>query len=503
MEISYYNLSGGINQALTKTELGIDTKKIHWADAENVEILRNRGVTKQKGNVLFAQLEDEEKITGIFEMAAKNETKLVITTESGKIYIENHGVRTLLGKTITGQKPRFARFLNGVLVITESDGLFYIKNNYAYGIVECNLNDPYGNPVTSSVLAVHKGRVWVADSSRIYYSALGTCDDFDSEGDAGYIADFHTDTDIITAMKPYKDYLAIYKKSIVYLLTGISRDDFAIVPFADKGTVAPNAIVNVENRQYFLSSGIFALEQVGELNQLQLGTEISLKIKPEFAKFGRLEDSICLHYEARGQVWYFIQYAADEHLHTVWINDYINKAWYKRVIPQDIVTACVHDGYVFTADVHGRVYKEDFGATFCGEPVKFMWKSPFLAIGAAHHRKTIDEFYFLLDEEHDNDFDFYVYKDYDGSFSDDYERIYSVHPDHMIWAESHDEDEDVPCNWTPDDESVPVWSVNRDTMEKAEISESNYAIQLCVAGNDANKSCAIIGLQFREIYNDD
>ena len=39
MEVAYYNLSGGINQALTKTELGIDTKKIYWADAENVEIL--------------------------------------------------------------------------------------------------------------------------------------------------------------------------------------------------------------------------------------------------------------------------------------------------------------------------------------------------------------------------------------------------------------------------------------------------------------------------------
>ena len=27
MEIAYYDLSGGINQALTKTELGLDTKK--------------------------------------------------------------------------------------------------------------------------------------------------------------------------------------------------------------------------------------------------------------------------------------------------------------------------------------------------------------------------------------------------------------------------------------------------------------------------------------------
>lgn len=31
MEVAYYNLSGGINQALTKTELGIDTKKVYWA----------------------------------------------------------------------------------------------------------------------------------------------------------------------------------------------------------------------------------------------------------------------------------------------------------------------------------------------------------------------------------------------------------------------------------------------------------------------------------------
>lgn len=27
MEVSYYNLAGGINQALTKTELGLNTKR--------------------------------------------------------------------------------------------------------------------------------------------------------------------------------------------------------------------------------------------------------------------------------------------------------------------------------------------------------------------------------------------------------------------------------------------------------------------------------------------
>ncbi len=500
METAYYNLSGGVNLSLSKTELGTDVKKIYWADSQNVEILNNRGIIRQKGNTLFSQLPDEDAVTGLFEMSAQNISKLIITTASGKIYLEQNGTQTLLDKTLTGQKPHFAQFLNGVLVITESDGLFYITNSGA--IVDCNLNNPDGDPVTGSVLTVYRGRVWVAQKSRIYYSALGTCDDFETEGDAGYFADFHTDTDVITAMKPYMDYLAIYKKDSVYLLTGISQEDFAIVPFADKGTLAPQSVVNVQNKQYFLSTGIFPLEQ-NTMNQIQLGSEISLNIKPEFEKFAELERTVCLPYDTCSQVWYFIPYVSDKYLHTVWINDYVNKAWYKRVIPQDITCACVYKNYILTGDKDGKIYREDFGTSFCGEPVEFMWKSPFLSIGKPHYRKTVDEFYFLLDEEHDNDFEFSIYKDYDTSYADDKERIHSYNPEHFIWGCDDDTDEGKPCRWPLDEDDVPVWAVNRDALEKAEISGSNYAVQLCVSGEQPTKSCAIIGLQFREIYNDD
>lgn len=131
-----------------------------------------------------------------------------------------------------------------------------------------------------------------------------------------------------------------------------------------------------------------------------------------------------------------------------------------------------------------------------------MWKSPFLAIGSAHHRKMIDEFYFILDEAYDNNFEFSVYKDYDSENRDDIEKIYSVHLEHLIWADNSTSDK-LPCHWALDDENIPIWSVSRNTLEKAEISESNYSIQLCIEGNEINHSCAIIGLQFREIYNDD
>lgn len=506
METAYYNLSGGINLARTKTELGLDTKKMYWSDSENVEIYKNRGISKQLGNTLLCSLPEKEVITGMFEMVKKDDYKLVITTKQGKIFIfdTTNNNLTQLEKTISSLTPTFTAFLDGVLIAGENDGLFYIKNNSNYEITECNLTDLSNNPVYSTIITVFKSRIWVADGSTIYYSALGSYTDFKTANDAGYINDFHTDTASITGLKPYKDYLAIYKNNKVYLLTGTSANDFAIVPFADKGTKANNSIINVENKQYFLSSGIFALEQVGELNQIQLGSEISLNIKPEFKNFdeNRLSKSISLHYEAKNQVWYFIPYLNDNYFHTIWINDYINKAWYKRVLPQNITYACKCNNNILTADSEGNIYKEDFGQTFNGIAINFLWKSPFLSLGNPHKRKIIDEFYFILDDAIDNKFDFSVYKDYDSILADDPEKIYSIYFDHLIWADDETPDS-LPCNWAKDEDNLPIWAINKDVMEKAEISESNHAIQLCVKGSDSTENLGIIGLEFREIYNDD
>ena len=56
MEVAYYNLSGGINQSLTKTELGLDTKRMYWADSKNIELLHNNGLRRQNGNAIYVEL---------------------------------------------------------------------------------------------------------------------------------------------------------------------------------------------------------------------------------------------------------------------------------------------------------------------------------------------------------------------------------------------------------------------------------------------------------------
>lgn len=506
MQTYFYNLSGGINQAASKTALGLDTKKMYWADSKNVEILQNSGIVKQRGNTLLFSLNNEEKIIGLHQLQDENTYNLLLATDTGKVYVwgSKSNNLTTVNKTIDGSaRVNFVDFLDGVVVGSQKDALFYINNDSGYAVESCNLKDSGGNSTNSDIIAVFAGRVWVASGPTLYYSALGKYNDFTTANDAGYINNFYNDTNDITALKIYKNYLAVYKENAVYLLSGSSKDDFAITPFADKGTTSFSGVVNVNNKQYFINQGIFSMEQAGLLSQIQLGEEISLNIKPEWNYFdkNRFNEIIILDYAAKNQVWFFIPYENDNYFHTIWIYDYINSAWFKRVLPQNITTACLFDGDLITADASGKVYKEDFGSTFNGEPIEFMWKSPFLAAGDSNIRKTVEEFYFVLDETYDNNFDFSVYKDYDSTYKDDEDSVYASNSENLIWGADNLSSE-LNCSWATDS-TTALWSIGANSICKAEISESNYSVQLCVEGTSSEQSMAIIGLEFKEILPDE
>ena len=504
MDNFYYNLSGGINQASTKTELGMNTKNIFWADSKNIEILRNKGITRQKGNALFKSLPNNDCVTAMQEMKSNDGNKLIISVESGKLYIYDDSSSLIeLEKTVSSSKPHFLEFLNGVIVYGDEDEMFYIKNNETYDIVMCNLKHEDETPVYPSVVTSYKGRIWAAEGSKLYFSALGTYDNFETSGDAGYINNFYTDTHDITALKTYKDYLAIYKEDSVYLLNGSNPSDFAITPFADKGAYSANSIVTVNNKQYFFSSGIYTL-QVGDMNQVMLGSEITENIKEEFKnfEFKRRREIFALNYKEKNQVWYFIPYRNDNYFHTIWINDIVNQAWYKRVLPQNITCACLFDDYILTGDNKGNIYREDISNTFSGEAIEFMWKSPFLGLGNPTVRKTIDEFYFILDESFENNFNFSVYKNFDSESQDDPEIIYSNNYENLLWYKENSTSE-FHDTWPDENENEGVWALSTESIYKAEISEANYSVQLCIEGNKPEHNAAVIGIQFKEIYNED
>lgn len=508
MQTYFYDLAGGINQAASKTALGLDTKKLYWADSKNIEILQNNGIIRQKGNMLLLQLSEEE-IIGLHQLKDGANYSLLIATRAGKLYIYGTDQTLIqLSRTINGSaRVNFVDFLDGVVVGSKNDPLFYINNDSGYIIEDCDLKDSNNNAIKSDVIYAYKSRVWVGAGSTLYYSALGKYNDFTTENDAGYINNFYTNTDNITALKSYKDYLAIYKEKSVYLLSGSSAEDFKIMPFADKGTTSFSSVVNVNNKQYFINQGIFSMEQVGLLSQIQLGNEISLNIKSEFYNFDRtrFDEIIVLHYEGKNQVWYFIPYKNDEYFHAVWIYNYVNEAWFKRIFPQDITTACVFNEYILTADAKGKVYKEDFGNTFNGSAIEFIWKSPFLSAGDSNVRKTIEEFYFILDETYDNNFNFSVYKNYDSEYKDDADVVYSINSNNLIWYGNNVSSE-LNSYWDYDESDGEIietfWATGANSFCKAEISESNYFVQLCIEGTSVEQNAAIIGLEFKEVYAD-
>ncbi len=513
MQTYFYNLSGGINQSASKTALGLDTKKLYWADAKNIEILQNNGIARQKGNILLFELTQTEKIIALHPLKDGTTFNLLIATEAGNLYVYNTKSLniTKLDKVIDGSsKIVFTDFLDGVVAGSKRDTIFYINNDNGYLIESCNLKDANDNDIKSDVVSVFAGRLWIAGGSTLYYSALGKYNDFITQNDAGYINNFHLDTNNITALKPYKDYLAVYKENSVYLLSGTSSEDFKIIPFADKGTYSTKSVVNVNNKQYFVSQGIFSMEQAGLLSQIQLGDEISLNIKPEFENFdkSRFNEVVVIHYSKKNQVWYFIPYKNDEYFHTIWIYNYVNQAWFKRNIPQDISSVCLFDDYVLTADKNGKIYREDFGNTFNGLAIDFFWKSPFLAAGDSNVRKTIEEFYFVLDESNDNNFDFSVCKNYDDTYKDDEDKIYSSNSTNLIWdgdnlSSSLNTYWNYDTNNSNEENIYSLWAIGTNSIQKAEISESNYSVQLCINGQSLDQNMAIIGLEFKEVYFDE
>lgn len=502
MKSYYYNLSGGLNTAITKTELGLDTRKICWSDAKNVEVYKNKGIARQNGNVKVFSSLNNVPVTGIFGYESGGVEVILFNTSDGKVYSKIGSTITLVYSSFSAvNNVVYTRFLTGVVISNGVDCPIYYDTTASLKVQLCNATDKNGIAIRGTAVAAYRGRLWIASGSTLYFTALGTFNDWTTADDAGYMKNFLSDVDKITALQGYKDYLAIYKADNTFLLSGTSPEDFAITKFADKGAFCQQMVVNCNNKQYFFNGAIFMLEQVGLLSQIALGSEITLAIKDRFDDFDKTATfkGCMLNYEIKNQIWLFCPMLDDSYIRTVFIYDYVNDSWTVRNIPQPITSAMLMNGTIYTADYNGNVYKEDFGNTFNGVPIEFLWKSPFLALGEPNARKCVDDFYFVVDDGFDNNFMFSTYKDYDSEVADDAILVTAADTGTLLW----DSDD---LMWGSDDDNAAFsegfWIKPIDAVYKSEITQSNYSVQLAVHGYDATHNFALIGLEFREIFYD-
>jgi len=494
----YYNLSGGIDLNESKTVLGERPKKVFWHDAKNVEIYLNSGLKRMNGNVEILCLPGGPTITGMFEYSRGNESYLVINTSDGKFYEYNESLDELSEKKSglhTSAYPSYANFCNGIICSNGVDEPFFYEKGAATEVSSCNAVDSAGHAIRGRALTVYRGRVWIGDGGTLYYSGLGQFNNWSKEGDAGYIANFHNDSSKIVALSCYKEYLAIHKENQTYLLTGSSPDDFAIIPFADRGSVSPQGVRSVENSHYFFNNGVYTLEQVGELNQIRLSSEISKRIHPEFLNVDtqRLSEIIILPYTKKHQIWLYLPFNTSPYFHTCWIYDYTNDSWFKRVIPQKVTSACTYKGNIYIGTADGRIYQEDTGYTFAGIPIDFCWSSPFFTFSEPNRNKTITDLLINIDGKNENHFNFHTCKDFANDDVFDVETVKHVTDTVLIWDE-HD--------WPLEHEKF-CWNIQLEDVEFVTISGSNKSVQLNISGSEVDQDFAIIGFEFRDVVFDD
>lgn len=499
MKSFFYNLAGGLNTAATKTALGLDVEKVYWSDAKNVEIYKNRGVTRQNGNIKLYEHAAKSPVRGLFAYKDNDAELIFFNCENGNVYCYNatsNELKTIYQGFSCVYEPTYTRFLTGVAISNGVEPPVYFDYKIHETAVTCGTKGANGEPLKGLAMASYKSRLWLASGGTLYFSALGRYNDWTTADDAGYINNFLADIDEITALKEYKDYLAIYKSDATFLLSGSSPEDFAIQRFADKGAVSQSMVENANNKQYFFDGAVFSLEQVGILSQIAVGDEASFPIKllfEEYAKTGKYK-GCALHYAPKNQVWFYIPTKDNIFLNNILIFDYANKAWIRRVLPQKVTSAAYCCGKMYFADVEGAIYQDDTGSTFCGEPIDFLWKSPFFVLGEPNERKYIDDFYLLLDDSQDNRFNFSTYKDNDDSSFEDLCGIDAIDISALLWESDN-------TFWADDDTGF-YWAQLGEGVYKAEITQSNYSVMIAIEGDKDYQNFCLTGLEFKEIYYD-
>ncbi len=539
----YYNLQGGLNTQLTPIMLGADSKKMYWADAFNVEPYKNQGITRQKGNQTFLKVAskiparrknpenaDNVEASENFQQEAsgndlngfvpagvcaypKGSKNLVLALSDGRIFYFDEATDALNEVYDFNRKISsyvFEYFLDGLVIQPEIyagraiEGIYFNPDNDEE-TDSLNFKDARGEAIKGTSICQYAGRLWISSGSTLYYSALGTYNDWSSSHDAGYISNFHSSTAKIVALCEYGGSLAIYKEFEVFLLSGNDPESFAISKFADKGASGPRSVVTCNNKQYFFNDcGLFSLSLAGELSQIVMSQNRAKNISEFFKKLDttRIHDVIMLALELKNQIWIFPPIIGETGEKEVWIYDWELDSWFTRVIPYEITGAAMVFGNIYTISPEegGKIFIENRGNTFSGKPIKFKLSTPFFNFSKPTVSKIIEDFEIVCGGNSENDFYFSVSSDYVTENTTDAERVSIYSPETLVW-EGNKETLTGTC-WA-DDETGGIWSEILQESLKLDIFDANKSIQLHFEGNETGQDLTIIGFEFKGIVYDE
>lgn len=479
-KLNYFNNNGGLNNFSSMASLNQSENNTDWFDAQNVEGHKSGGLVKMKGNknILNTTLPDGVKILGIWDYTKQGLHYPIVTTSEGKLYRLEFETGILSEKYSGLSKTArcsFVNFNNGVIIANGVDTPLFYEEYSTPVLLQDNA------PVGVSI-EVYKARLFIASGSGLYYSALGNPNDWSSLNDAGSIINFYNDSSPIIALKNYGEYLAIYKKNGIYVLSGSAPSDFVIKPVADKGCISPWAIGTVNNNQYFFNGESITTLNFNSLGQIAIADDVSIKIKSIFPDLNtdKFSEVMCLPYQVKNQIWFYFASKISESLDICYIYDYFHKSWYKRVgLP--ITCGTLIDEKIYTGTPDGKILLEDTSYSFDGQAIKAWWFSPWFTFGVPDSLKEIISFNVWLYQNQKYPFDVVYSMNYSQA-----DRIYKavevINEDEMVWNSG---------SW-----ELSNWTSDRAVRKKIPVIGSCEALQVGFQNLEADQHFSVLGYSF-------
>ena len=83
-QISYYDLTGGLNNVNTMDTLNSSTKKTESPDMVNVEFFKLGGIKSMEGNIAIGD-QQNSSVVGGWEYTKKNNKYMIIALQNGEV----------------------------------------------------------------------------------------------------------------------------------------------------------------------------------------------------------------------------------------------------------------------------------------------------------------------------------------------------------------------------------------------------------------------------------
>ena len=213
----------------------------------------------------------------------------------------------------------------------------------------------------------------------------------------------------------------------------------------------------------------------------------------------RIDKAFCVPYEKKNQLWFYLPYSDNEYFNTIWIYDFANDSWTKRIETQNITSAANVNSEILSGCKEGKILLENIGSTFDGEAIKFSFSTQFFHLGKPSERKIVEDFALLLDETGENRFKFSVSKDFVKEVKSDYEYVKTVQIGALMWASEEEPKSNYNCF---ENSYSPFWANSYQSSVNLQIFDSNLSVALNIEGEEEGDGFKLVGIEFKELLND-